>query len=86
MNFIVHGVAKSQTQLSDFHFHFIKTAVRMHLELCLMPFICIHLSSTSTFLHLCVYQTPEKKLKPLITRGETCVLSNCELSIFQPGS
>ena len=22
MDYIVHGVAKSQTQLSDFHFHF----------------------------------------------------------------
>ena len=25
MDFIVHGVSKSQTQLSDFHFHFIKS-------------------------------------------------------------
>ena len=66
MNFIVHGVAKSQTWLSDFYFYFIKTAARMPLELYLTSVICIHLGSTSTFSHLYVYQTPEKKLKPLI--------------------
>ena len=61
MNFIVYGV--TQTWLSVFYFHFIKTAARMHLELYLTSFICIHLGSTSTFLHLYVYQTPEKKIK-----------------------
>ena len=32
MDCIVHGVAKSQTQLSDFHFHF-------HLGIYLIPLI-----------------------------------------------
>ena len=35
MDCIVHGVAKSQTQLSNFHFHFPKNLSRLDEELSL---------------------------------------------------
>lgn len=31
MNYIVHGVTNSQTQLSDFHFHFLKIVRYNHI-------------------------------------------------------
>ena len=33
MNYIVHGVAKSQTQLSDFHFHYSLEGLMLKLKL-----------------------------------------------------
>ena len=35
MDYIVHGVAKSQTRLSDLHFHFQKHSLKLVCELCL---------------------------------------------------
>ena len=33
MDYIVHGVAKHQTQLSDFHFHFLSLILWLHVHL-----------------------------------------------------
>ena len=35
MNCIVHGVAKSQTRLRDFHFHFSHTHTHTHTRICI---------------------------------------------------
>ena len=37
MDYIVHGVAKLQTQLSDFHFHFLSLILWLHVYLMSLP-------------------------------------------------
>ena len=37
MDYIVHGVAKLQTQLSDFHFHFLSLILWLHVHLMSLP-------------------------------------------------
>ena len=37
MDYIVHGVAKLQTQLSHFHFHFLSLILWLHVHLMSLP-------------------------------------------------
>ena len=39
MDCIVYGVEKSQSQLSDFHFHFTPTEILLHMYLCMYMYV-----------------------------------------------
>ena len=50
MDYIVHGVTESQTQLSDFHFTYKLKFAYAHISLCICVCVCVCI-----YMYICKY-------------------------------
>ena len=59
MDCVVHGVAKSWTRLSDFHFHFrLIQDIPLDYDSAVLPLLCVYVC-----VHVCVFRVTWRLLK-----------------------